>query len=55
MGIFDFHKDPVVLIGKEMWETIGGNGCYDEILAIAKEVGLETKKSIAELLKKKGK
>lgn len=55
MGIFDFHKDPVVLIGKEMWETIGGDGCYDEILAIAKEVGMETKKSIAELLKKKGK
>ena len=55
MGIFDFHNDPVVLIGKEMWETIGGEGCYDEILAIAKEVGLETKKSIAALLKKKGK
>lgn len=23
MGIFDFHHDPVVLIGKEMWDTIG--------------------------------
>ena len=27
MGIFDFHHDSVVLIGKEMWDTIGGNGC----------------------------
>ncbi len=54
MGIFDFHKDSVVLIGKEMWETIGGTGCYDEILEIAKEVGTETKRSIADLLKKKG-
>lgn len=43
MGIFDFHHDSVVLIGKEMWDTIGGDGCYEELLAIAKEVGEETK------------
>ena len=55
MGIFDFHKDSVVLIGKEMWDTIGGTGCYDEILEIAKAVGTETKKSISDLLKKQGK
>lgn len=47
MGIFDFHNDPVVLIGKEMWDTIGGNGCYEELLAIASDVGEETRHTIA--------
>lgn len=51
MGIFDFHKDPVVLIGKEMWDTIGGEGCYEEILDIAKIVGQETKTSITAFLR----
>lgn len=46
MGIFDFRHDPVVLIGREMWDTIGGDGCYDEILDIARQVGQETKSAI---------
>ena len=46
MGIFDFKHDSVVLIGKEMWDTIGGSGCYEEILEIAKNVGKETRDSI---------
>lgn len=46
MGIFDFQHDPVVLIGKEMWDTIGGAGCYEEILEIAYNVGKETRDSI---------
>lgn len=46
MGIFDFQHDSVVLIGKEMWDTIGGTGCYEEILEIAQEVGIETKEII---------
>ena len=49
MGIFDFHNDPVVLIGKEMWDTIGGDGCYEELLEIAGEVGKETKEAIQQL------
>lgn len=49
MGIFDFHNDPVVLIGNEMWDTIGGNGCYDELLSIANEVGKRTKIKIENL------
>ena len=49
MGIFDFHKDAVVLIGKEMWDTIGGKDCYEELLEIAKEVGKETKDKINNL------
>lgn len=46
MSIFDFHHDPVVLIGREMWDTIGGDGCYDELLEIAASVGIETKEQI---------
>lgn len=51
MGIFDFKNDSVVLIGREMWDTIGGVGCYDEILEIAREVGSETRISIKNLRK----
>ena len=50
MGIFDFHHDPVVLIGKEMWDTIGGAGCYEELIGIAREVGVETKQTISRML-----
>ena len=46
MGIFDFKHDPVVLIGKDMWDTIGGNGCYEELLSIAAVVGQETREII---------
>ena len=51
MGIFDFKHDSVVLIGKDMWDTIGGSGCYREILEIAEQVGVETKEKISKLLK----
>ena len=46
MGIFDFRHDPVVLIGRDMWDTIGGEGCYDELLDIAAQVGEETRDNI---------
>lgn len=52
MGIFDFRHDPIVLIGKEMWDTIGGTGCYEELLTIAKGVGVETKKAIQKMKNK---
>lgn len=52
MNIFDFHNDPVVLIGRDMWDTIGGAGCYDELLKIASEVGEKTKKEISALYNK---
>lgn len=52
MGIFDFRHDPVVLIGKEMWDTIGGYGCYEELLDIAAEVGEETRRCIMERLRR---
>jgi hypothetical protein len=49
MGIFDFRNDPVVLIGKDMWDTIGGEGCYEEILEIATTVGQETRDTIKKI------
>ncbi len=49
MGIFDFRHDPVVLIGQEMWDTIGGYGCYDELLDIAYQVGEETRQTISRI------
>ncbi|MDO4872715.1 MAG: TdeIII family type II restriction endonuclease [Carnobacterium sp.] len=49
MGIFDFRHDSVVLIGKEMWDTIGGNGCYDELIDIAIQVGAETREKIRQM------
>lgn len=49
MGIFDFRHDSVVLIGKEMWNTIGGDGCYNELLDIATQVGAETREKIKQM------
>jgi len=49
MGIFDFRHDSVVLIGKEMWDTIGGAGCYEELIEIAQSVGKQTKSQITRL------
>ena len=46
MKVFDFFKDDVVLIGKEYWDTIGGEGAYEELLKIAAEAGQETKKIV---------
>ena len=47
--IFDFEKDQVVLIGKELWDTLGGEGCYEELISIAASVGKETKQKIQRL------
>ncbi len=44
MKIFNFHTDPVVLIGRDYWDTLGGAGTYDVVLEIAREVGTETRK-----------
>jgi hypothetical protein len=43
MGIFNFHEDPVVLIGRDYWDILGGEGTYDTVLEIAREVGAETR------------
>lgn len=41
--VFNFQTDPVVLIGKEYWDTLGGAGFYEELLLIAAEVGQATR------------
>jgi len=49
MGIFDFHTDEAVLIGKDYWDTLGGEGCYEAVLEIAREVGAETREILEKL------
>jgi len=49
MRIFDFHNDSSVLIGRDYWDTLGGSGCYDIILEIAREVGKETREIVEKL------
>ena len=49
MHIFNFHRDPVVLIGKDFWDTLGGEGCYETVLEIAKEVSAETRAQIKKI------
>lgn len=49
MGVFNFHRDDVVLIGREYWDTLGGPGCYETILEIAREVGAETRPLVKQL------
>lgn len=50
MGIFDFRHDSAVLIGKELWDTLGGEGFYEELLDIAEEVGEKTRQEIDKIL-----
>lgn len=49
MRVFDFRHDSVVLIGKEYWDTLGGEGCYEEVLEIANSVGNETREMMEHL------
>jgi hypothetical protein len=49
MRIFDFRNDPVILVGRDYWDTLGGNGFYEEVLAIADECGTRTRKIVGNL------
>jgi len=42
MKIFNFINDDCVLIGEKYWEVLGGQGTYNTILNIARDVGTET-------------
>lgn len=44
--IFNIATDNCVLIGKDYWDTLGGNGFYEELLKIVKRVGVSTRKRI---------
>ena len=48
-NIFNFNTDPCILIGKEYWDTLGGIGFYEELLAIAQRVGIATIQRIQRL------
>jgi hypothetical protein len=43
---FNMKKDPVVLIGNEFWEKIGGKGTYDIFINTVNETGMEYKERI---------
>lgn len=47
--IFDLQNDEVILIGKDYWDTLGGNGFYEELLEIAEECGERTRAQIDQL------
>lgn len=44
--IFNTVTDSAVLIGKDYWDTLGGAGFYEELLAVAERVGKQTRKQI---------
>jgi len=51
---FDMINDPAIKIGKELWDIIGGEGTYENLLDIFNEVGKTTKRIIRkELLDKR--
>ena len=43
---FDMKHDPVVLIGDEFWETIGGEGTYNAFIEAVNEIGKDYKDRI---------
>lgn len=51
LGIFNFALDPVVLVGRDYWDTLGGAGFYEEVVAIAQECGTRTKSIVENLYK----
>lgn len=44
--IFNMTTDGCVLIGKDYWDTLGGAGFYEELLAIAERIGTATRTQI---------
>ncbi|MHA1407176.1 MAG: TdeIII family type II restriction endonuclease [Candidatus Heimdallarchaeaceae archaeon] len=48
--IFDVENSPAVLIAKEFWDFIGTKGVYEEVIDLFREVGLEYRDKIYELL-----
>jgi len=46
MRIFNFHYDFCVLIGKDYWDCLGGEGTYETILDIAHSAGEALQRTI---------
>lgn len=38
---FDMKKSPLVLIGREFWEVLGGEGTFNDLISVFEEVGSE--------------
>lgn len=47
--IFDMINDPVVLIGEDYWDKLGGKGTYTKLLEIFARVGIKTRNEILSL------
>ncbi|MBC8212355.1 MAG: TdeIII family type II restriction endonuclease [Gammaproteobacteria bacterium] len=47
--IFNMSQDVCVLIGREYWDFIGGEGSYDALLEIFKKVGNDTRAQLKEI------
>ncbi len=41
MKIFNFHTDECVLLGRDYWDTIGGEGTYEIVIGLAQSVSIE--------------
>lgn len=46
LKVFNFINDPCVLIGKKYWDTLGGDGFYEELIAIVESVGEQARSMI---------
>lgn len=46
MKMYDMHRDECVLIGKDYWDFLGGEGFYEELIEVFAEVGEETKQTL---------
>lgn len=47
--IFNMKSDEVVIIGKDYWDFLGGDGTYENLLEIFDAVGKQTRKKIKRL------
>lgn len=49
-GLFDLEKE--ILVGKEFWDMLGGEGTYNDLLKVFEESGIELRDEIEEKIKK---
>lgn len=48
-GLFDSEKE--ILVGKEFWDTLGGEGTYNDLLRVFEEAGIELRDEIDRKMK----
>ncbi|PJE72762.1 MAG: TdeIII family type II restriction endonuclease [Candidatus Tagabacteria bacterium CG10_big_fil_rev_8_21_14_0_10_40_13] len=48
-GLFDLEKE--ILVGKEFWDVLGGEGIYDDLLKVFEEAGIELRDEIDKKMK----